>query len=455
MSKMVNRRKFLKLGTQTLASSTLLSTLGMMERALAASDYSTGYRALVCVFLHGGNDCFNWIVPSDSAGYATYQAARRTLALARNSLLPITPTNVGSAQYGLHPKCPGIRSLFESDRAAFIGNVGTLVTPTTATQFRNESVPLPPYLFSHSDQIAQWMTSYPQSRLGHGWAGRVSDLLQDQAYQPQLALNVSLDGNNIWQSGADTVQYTLATDGAPEFNAVADSGYRGGTRRTAFLDLLQQAGGDASSLTRELARTETRSKDLARFVNDSLATVVPLRTVFPTGPLGAQLRMAARMVSARAAIGASRQMFFISLGAWDTHDRQLVDHADRLEILDAGLKAFQDALVEIGAQNLVTTFTASDFGRTLTSNGDGSDHGWGGHALVMGGAVSGRKIYGTMPNLTINGPDDVGEGRIVPTTGTDQYAATLARWFGVSDSDLDIVFPNLRNFGSRNLGFLA
>lgn len=451
-----DRRGFLRLGVQSAASASLLATLGTMERVMAATDTS-GYRALVCVFLYGGNDAFNWIVPRDNAGYGVYKASRRNLALDQASLLPITVA--GPQQYGLHPSCPGIRDLFEAGRAAFVANVGTLIQPVTPAEFRSERVPLPPYLFSHSDQTIQWQTSQPQSRSGLGWAGRMSDLLKSSGYDPRLAMNVSLNGSNIWQSGATTIQYALGLDGAPELNATGNETYRGGTRRSAYLELLRQAGADAkleaNLLSHELARTQARAIDLAQFVNDGLATNTPLSTVFPSGSLGAQLRMAARMIQARNAINVSRQTFFIGLGGWDFHDRQFEDQAERLGDLSACLKAFDSAMLEIGASTQVTTFTATDFGRTLTTNGDGSDHGWGGHALVTGGAVRGKAIYGTMPDLTIGGPNDGGEGRIVPTLSTDQFAATLANWFGVSGSDLVDLFPNLVNFTTRNLGFMA
>lgn len=448
------RRKFLQVGCQALASGSLLATLGGMERVLAASDTSTGYRALVCVFLFGGNDSFNWLVPRDDATYATYATSRRTLALAKSSLLAINPTNTPAGQlFGLHPSCVGMQTLFESGKAAFVANVGTLVRPVTRAQYLNGTGTLPPYLFSHSDQQSQWMTSYPQSSATYGWAGRTADLLSSQGFNPRLAMNISLAGNNVWQNGAVTVPYALGLNGAPEFDAV-DPDFREGQRKAAFLELQRQGAAGANLLQRECANTQTRAVDLASLVNTGLSGQ-SLATVFPQTYIGSQLRMAARMIQARGTIGVTRQMFFIGLGGWDTHDALLDEQARLLGELSPALLAFQTAMGEIGAENSVTTFTASDFGRTLTSNGDGSDHGWGGNALVMGGAVRGRQIYGTMPNLAINGPDDAEDGRIIPTTATDQYGATLASWFGVSNSDLNTVFPNLPNFATPRLGFLG
>lgn len=294
------------------------------------------------------------------------------------------------------------------------------------------------------------MTSYPQSTATYGWAGRTADLLGDQGYNPRLAMNISLAGSNVWQNGQGTLPYVLGLGGAQEFDAVVN----GGSRRAVFEELQRQAAAGSNVLASEYAGTQKRAGDLAAFVNTGLDGAT-LTTAFPRSLVGAQLRTVARMVQARGALGVSRQMFFIGLGGWDTHDTQLTTQAALMSRLSPALLAFQNAMSEIGAENLVTLFTASDFGRTLTSNGDGSDHGWGGHALVMGGAVRGRQIHGTMPSLAINGPDDAKEGRIIPTTGIDQYAATLARWFGVSDSDLNLVFPNLPNFATQNLGFLA
>lgn len=452
----VRRREVLKLGVQTASASTLLGTLGTLQRAMAAADTS-GYKALVCVFLYGGNDAFNMIAPRSGAAYTTYANSRRSLALPAASLLPIAPTNSDGNQYGLHPNCAGLQSLFESSRMAVVANIGTLIQPTTPAQFRATNVPLPPSLFSHSDQQTQWMTSIPNSNLPHGWGGRIADLLNAQGYgNAQLATNISLNGSNIWQGGRDTIFYTLGNDGAPVLYDYQYGGHRNGTRKAAFDRLLQQATGstDGNLHFREYTRTVNRTISSSQFVNNALSATPALTTVFPGGSVGDQLRLTARMIAARSRLGLSRQLFFIGVGGFDVHDDHLNTHGNLMRQVSAGLKAFHDATVELGIQNSVTAFTASDFGRTLSSNGNGSDHGWGGHHLVVGGAVQGRRIYGRMPDLTINGPDDAGSGRIVPTTATDQYAATLARWFGVADSDLDLLFPNLRNFSQRNLGFV-
>lgn len=449
-----SRRGFLSLGLQTFAVGSLYGTLGGLQRALAASDTS-GYRALVCVFLHGGNDSFNWLVRRDDTGYAEYAAARGNLALPQASLLPITPLNAGGAAYGLHASCSGLQSLFESGRAAFVGNVGSLMRPVTAAQVRAGSAELPRHLYSHSDQQTQWMCAGAAGTSARGWAGRVADLLDTQAYHPQLAVNLSLSGSNVWQSGGATVPYALGLDNAPALLPITDRSYLGGARSDLLLTLQQQAGLSSHALVREYTLRQQRSVNLSGVVNNALDAAGSFQTGFPDTALGRQLRMAARMIRARGSIGVSRQMFFVGMGGWDTHDDQLATQTRLLGELSAGLSAFQDAMDEIGEASNVTSFTASDFGRTLTSNGDGSDHGWGGHALVLGGAVQGRTIYGAMPSLALNGPDDAGWGRIVPTTSSEQYAATLARWFGVAEGDLDLVFPTLDRYATRDLGFMA
>lgn len=453
LNRSLNRRDVLRLGGQGLASASLMATLGGLQTAMAASDTS-GYKALVCIFLNGGNDAYNWLVPRSASAYADYAASRRNLALEQASLLPITTLNTGLAQYGLHPACPEIRDLFNAGKATFVVNTGPLVQPTTVAQYKAESVPLPFQLFSHSDQQALTQTCIANSTSRQGWAGRMADLLNSEGFRQPLAMNVSINGNNILQAGRDTVLYNIGTGGAPEMRIYKDTSYRQGKRRQLFLELLRQSGNDPNLLQREFGNTLTRSYQTAETVNAALKSVPAITTAFGSDSLSRQLKMAAQMVRARDALGVKRQVFFVQFGGWDFHDTLLADQAKKLGELSRALKSFQEALAEIGSENMVTSFVASEFGRTLTSNGDGTDHGWGGHTLVMGGAVQGLRLYGRYPSLALNGADDVGRGSILPSTSTDQVAATLAQWFGVGSGDLDTLFPNLRNFSERNLGFV-
>ncbi|MGE3892401.1 MAG: DUF1501 domain-containing protein [Steroidobacteraceae bacterium] len=430
-----------------------------MQRALAATADTSGYKALVCVFLVGGNNSFNWVVPTSSTAYATYKSSRSNLALAQSSLLALNGTASDGNSYGFHPGCPELRTLFNAGNAAIISNVGTLVQPTTPAQARAQTVATPPQLFSHVDQQTLWQTCIANSAERYGWAGRVADLLSYQGVIANLSTNINVGGANYWQEGRATIPYVLGDNGAPVLSVTANNTYRSGTRQRTAIDILNQAFTNSNPLVREYASIQRNADDKVSFVNSAFGAAGNLNTDFPSVPgdsnIGGQLRQVARTIKARSQIGDSRQIFFISMSGFDTHNSELATQATLLNILSKNLNTFWNALGEIGAQSNVTTFTASDFGRSLGSNGDGSDHGWGGHAMVMGGAVQGARIYGTMPSLAINGPDDVGNGRIVPTTSTDQYAATLAKWFGVADADLDVVFPNLRNFATRNLGFLG
>jgi uncharacterized protein (DUF1501 family) len=459
MNRSISRRQFVKLGSSSIAASAgALHMSGGIQSVLAAPVDTSGYKALVCVFLYGGNNSFNWFVPRTDAAYNTYARSRGNLALANNTLLPLDGTASDGNQYGIHPSCPELQALFNAPNghAAIIGNIGTLVRPTTAAEARSGTVPLPPQLFSHIDQQTLWMTSTADSPEHYGWAGRVADLYAQQGINSQLSLNINVGGSNYWQEGQTSIPYVLGTNGAPILNA-ANSGFRGGARSQAVQALLTQASNDNNLFIKEYATIQSNAAAKVTVVNTAFNAAGDLTTPFPTYPgdnsLGAQLHQVARCIKARTQIGDARQIFFVAMGGFDTHNGELATQANLLRILSQNLNSFWNAMGELGVQNNVTLFTASDFGRSLGSNGDGSDHAWGGHSLVLGGAVN-PGFYGSMPDLNIGGPNDMGNGRIVPTTSTDQHAATLSRWFGVADSDLDSVFPNLRNFATRNLGFV-
>jgi uncharacterized protein (DUF1501 family) len=454
----LSRREFIHLSAGTLASVGALSTVGGLQKTLAATADTSGYKAMVCVFLYGGNSSFNWVVPTSNAKYAEYQTARTSLAIPQNSLLALNGTASDGNSYGLNPNCPELQALFNANKAAVICNVGTLVQPTTPAQAQGNTVTLPPQLFSHIDQQTQWMTSYVQSPLRFGWGGRIADLYVDQGTLPNLAYNIDIGGINYWQTGQASFPYVLGTGGAPT-DFVTDNGYRNGTRQQAALDLLTQAGSDPNLLVQTYAGIQQNASNKVGLVTNAFSAAGDLSTQFPaingdTG-LGAQLHEVARCIKAHSQIGDGRQMFYVQINGWDTHNDELNSQGALLSILSKNLNTFYSAMGELGLQNSVTTFTVSDFARTLGTNNGGSDHAWGGHAMVVGGAVNGGKFYGKMPSLVIGGADDIGLGRIVPTTSTDQYGATLASWFGVPDSSMNTVFPNLANFSTRNLGFMS
>lgn len=469
----VSRREFLGSSCCAAVGATgLLSALGSLRLMAAAASPSNGtipptagalpadYKALVCLFLQGGNDANNLIIPTGS-GYDAYKTARSNLALPSASLLALNPKTTDGRTWGLHPAMNELHSLFGSGKAALLANVGTLVYPTTKAQYSAGSVPLPPQLFSHSDQQVQWQHSVPDKPTATGWGGRIADLLNAFNTSDQISMSISLAGKNTFQVGNKVTQYAISTSGAVSLTGSTSSatsldGVRFKAQKELFAQsqpgLFETAFGSASG-------DAIVSADL---LNGVLASSPALATAFPSTSIGNQLKMTARLIAASSVLGLKRQVFFVQLGGWDTHASQLDNttpingtHASLLDQVSQGVDAFYKATVELGVANQVTTFTASDFGRTFRSNGDGSDHGWGSHHFVVGGAVRGGDLYGKMPTLTVGGPDDTSLGRWIPTTSVDEYAATLATWFGVSATDLPTVLPNIGRFAKPNLGFMT
>ena len=445
----VSRREFLEAtGAAMVAAATPLT--GFTQMVAPAGSFSD-YRALVCVFLFGGNDSFNMLVPSSDAEYNVYSRSRQNLALDKAALLPISPLTQDGAQYGLHPTMGAIQTLFDSARVALIANVGPLIEPTTREQYQNGSVALPPRLFSHNDQQAQWQSLRGRAPGKTGWAGRIGDLLRQHVSDQQLATNVSLAGNQLFQAADETVAYTMGRNGPLAFQGLGNS-VRGRQRRDALRQVL---GAEYDTLYERAYRDiQQRAVETVDRVTAALGNAQPLSTAMPSSGLGQQLSTVARLISVREQLQMRRQIFFVSTGGFDSHDDQLVRQPPLLTDISESISAFYRATVELGVSSSVTTFTQSDFGRTLTSNGDGTDHGWGGVQLVVGDAVRGRQLYGRYPRLEIGGPDDVRRGRLIPSVSADQYAATLARWIGVPDADLGHVAPHLDNFAQRDLGFL-
>jgi uncharacterized protein (DUF1501 family) len=445
----INRRHFLQAGGATAA---LASVPGLaFSQGIGTAAPFPDYKALVCIFMFGGNDSFNMLVPRSGPEYNVYATSRQNLAINQNDLLAINPLTPDGAQYGLHPSMAGLQSLFESNRLAVVSNVGPLIEPTTKDQFYNQAVELPPQLFSHNDQQDQWHSLKGNVQSKTGWAGRVADLIRTNVAGQQMATNASLYGNSLFQSADESIAYVMGPGGPIQFEGFSDTGLLL-EQRLAFERII---GANYSSIyERGFAEIQQRAVASADLVSGAIAGAPTLATQFPATQLGTQLRTVAQLIAVRDQLQMQRQVFFVAAGGFDSHDNQVQDQPGLLGGISDAMTAFYDASVEIGAADLVTTFTQSDFGRTLTSNGDGSDHGWGGNQLVMGDAVRGRDLYGTYPRLEINGPDDVTGGRMIPTTSADQYAATLSKWFGIPDVDLDMVAPNIGNFAARDLGFM-
>ena len=446
----LNRREFLKM---TAAGAWLAAqpSVGLTHMVAPTAGFSD-YRALVCVFLFGGNDSFNMLVPRSRAEYRAYARSRQNLAIPRRDLIAVSPLTSDGFEYGLHPVMSSVASLFARSRAAFVANVGPLIEPTTKEQYESGSVALPLRLFSHNDQQDQWQSLQGQAPIETGWAGRVADLLRMHLSDQQLPTNLSFAGNQLFQAADETVAYTMGRNGPISFEGLGNS-QAGRARRQAFEQIL---GAEYdSAYERAFRDIQTRALETVDRVSSALQSARPLSTAMPDSSLGRQLRTVARLISVREQLDMQRQVFFVATGGFDSHSNQLQTQPGLLGNLSDSLGAFFEATVELGVADRVTTFTASDFGRTLTSNGDGTDHGWGGVQLLMGDAVRGREIYGTYPRLEIGGPDDVRRGRLIPTVSADQYAATLARWIGIAEADLSVVAPNLDNFQQRDLGFLS
>ena len=454
--KKINRREFLRHSSAAAATTAFAHYPGMaFSQGMGVSAPFGDYKALVCLFMFGGNDSYNMLVPRSTPEYNAYAASRQNLALQQTNLLPINPLTPDGAQYGLHPSMTGMQTLFEQGRAAFVANMGPLVEPTTKDQYFNQSVLLPPQLFSHNDQQDQWHSLKGATVSNTGWAGRIADLIRTNVANQQLATNVSLFGSSLFQSADETIAYVMGNNGPVPFTGFSSSGDPNDLffqQRLAFERVLN-AEYD-TIYERGYADVQRRAVETIDLVQGALDDPgrQQVTTVFPQSQLGNQLRTVAEMIAARDTLQMERQIFFVATGGFDTHDDQVLLQPGLLGGISDAVAAFYDATIELGVSNAVTTFSMSDFGRTLTSNGDGSDHGWGGHSFVVGDAVAGQDIYGIFPDLSLGSFDDVGGGRMIPTTSADQYAATLSRWFGVDESDMVSVAPNIGNFIQQDLG---
>lgn len=459
------RRAFLKRGAQlALAGTATPLAINLAAIGEAAALTANDYKALVCVFLYGGNDYANTVVPFDDVSHAKYTQIRgagsgSTLVIPQSSLAAteLRPTTAlaNGVKYALAPEMAGMANLFAQGRLAVQLNVGPLVVPLTRQQFTARVLAQPPKLFSHNDQQSVWQAQNAEGST-QGWGGHIGDLALS-ANANAMFTCISVTGNAVFLSGQNTLQYQCSKAGAVVVEPVRGNAFghffHEPAMRAAFEQLIQQA--QPHALANEYNRVTQRSLAAESKVTSAIGGV-QLSTVFPAGnSLADQLKMVARLIGGRNTLGVKRQVFMVSLDGFDVHDNMLTRQPALLRKLSDALTAFDASLQELGVRDAVTTFTASDFGRTLSTNGDGTDHGWGGHQFVMGGAVNGKAFYGAPPPVSVgntDAPDDqwhVGQGRLLPSTSVDQYAATLAKWFGVPDSQLYDVLPNLSHFGTR------
>ncbi len=437
--------------------------------AKASTPIPNDYRAMVCFFLFGGNDAANTIIPYDQATYNQYLVARegsvsRPLGITRlrPDLLPISAASVNDGRQLAFPKeMASLKRIYDRGKVAVMANVGVLAQPTNKTQYNTAGFELPPQLFSHSDHQRFWQLGVPSYTMRTGWAGRMGDLLA-AGNNSNVSMCISVAGNNTWQVGANVLPYPINSEyGAPQFWSSWNT-----NRMTAMNAVNLQTR--TNLLEKQAARVYNRAANAQIDMSEALNFSLTLENFFPKNPVGfnaglngdynevmQQFQMVARLIAAREVLGHKRQIFFVSLGGFDNHD-SLADHPDRLKIIADGMAAFYQATVALGVDQNVTTFTASDFGRPLKSNGTGADHGWGAHHFVVGGSVKGGNVYGKFPQMIINGPDALdNQGHLLPSTSVDEYAATLASWFGVSQTDIPTVIPNIARFAKADMGFMG
>ncbi len=442
-----------------------LAGLGALAAQQAeAANTSDGYKALVCLYMAGGNDSHNWLVPTDSANYASYTAARRELAWSGSKLQGITSATQGNGRsFGMPLELAPLRNRYESGQCALLANVGTLVRPATKADFQ-AGVGMPSKLFSHNDQQATWQSLQPEGA-PTGWGGRMGDLLMSGNQQPVFTA-VSASGNAVFLTGNSVTQYQVGTGGPVQVNAVQPGWHAGSNSMSGSLRTLLANSGSNNFQTeymnvvqRSLSTTSTLQAALG---STTVAALPSIAITLPDGStlalnndsLAKQLRIVAQMIAAGKGMGMKRQVFMVSIGGFDSHANQMRDQPLLMARVAQSVDWFLGALQGVGMLSNTTLFSASDFGRTLVSNGSGCDHGWGSHHFIAGGAVKGRSIYGTMPVTALGTADDLGSGRLLPSTSVAQYAATLGQWMGLSSTELRTIFPTLSNFQSSNLGFV-
>ena len=485
----LTRRQFIRraacAAVGTVAMTSTIRDLRFMNAAVAQSTIND-YKALVCIFLQGGNDSNNLILPTLQSEYDNYASIRTpVLAIPQSAILPVTSLDGTGQTFGLHPSCPELQTLFGESKLAFLFNTGTLVYPLTRSAYLSGTTAKPPQLFSHADQQTQWQTSIPDQPPLTGWGGRCADLLASVQSSAPISMMVTLAGANTFEIGNIVSQYSVSTSGA--ISLQLPSRPSGGAQTNRLPTLLNVLGLPYANLqSQAYASVAEQTINTSSLLNNAIQNTAgnfwtvpfPTKITPPEGgasfnsSLSPQLQMIARLIAAGSTptaaggFGMKRQIFFCQVGGYDLHTGQtnystndpsnvlIGAHSNLLAELSQSMNAFQRAMEQMGLGNSVTSFTASDFGRTFPSNGNGSDHGWGSHHLILGGAVNGQRTYGAFPTLTVNGPDDTSTGRWIPTTAIDQYFGTLATWFGVDSGNLSTVFPNLGRFASPNLGFI-
>jgi uncharacterized protein (DUF1501 family) len=457
----MDRRKFIKIaGCTGMSSMTFLnSAVNLRAMGFAAIDNSAlseDYKALVCIQMNGGNDGYNMIVPMDNQEYNDYRTTRSNMALNKDQLIEFNPENSGGRKFGFHHAMPEVEDLFVSGKAAVINNVGTLVTRLTKQQYQSGGARLPLELYSHNDQTRQWQTGICTSRTPIGWGGKIADLVHDMNGNQKVSMAISVESDGAYIQGEKTTPFSIGSGGPGIFWPLNGTNENNPERR-AIMSMLDKKYDDAFKDTYKDIIISSHENSVA--FRNAYENRIPVSVPFPDNRLSNNLRAVANMIAARKQLQAKRQIYFVSFGNFDYHNELFQSHYRDLREFSQAVSSFMQALEEMGLSENVTTFTISDFARTLTSNGNGTDHAWGSPVMAFGGAVRGNRFYGEYPSLKLGGKDEVGGGVVLPTISTDEYFAELALWFGVSPSELSTIFPGLPNFYSysssqKPLGFL-
>ena len=454
--KNISRRKFIEqTGLTIFGASALLSPFNPLRalgaaRASNAKNTRAPYKAMVCLLLSGGNDSFNMLIPHGNSEYNQYAITRSNLAIPQNEILPISPLSGDGQQYGLHPGMPEMAQLFNDGKLSFISNLGTMIRPTTKEEIWNGTADLPLGLFSHADQVQQWQSGRASERSAIGWGGRIADLMHNVNSNQNIPMNISLSGSNVFESGESIIEFSIDRYGGSGIWGYGGDWAYDQIRTGAINAMLNNTYSDIYRQS-YIKTIKTANAANLEFM-DGIETVPDFNTQFSDNDLSQSFLMIAKSIAARDTLGFERQIFFIDYSGWDHHDELLNNQAEMLPEVSKALSEFNSAMEEIGTSNNVTTFSMSDFGRTLTSNGNGTDHAWGGNVMVMGGAVNGKEMFGTFPSLELENPLDIGDGILIPSTSADEYMAEIAMWFGVDNENISNIFPNLSNFYDINSG---
>ena len=445
--KNIDRRDFIKLSGATSAA-LLMNPLGLPQTLDAKMIEAEDYKALVCIMLSGGNDSFNMLIPTNDASYQKYKKSRSNLALDKESLHALAYKDKSAQTFGLHPAMKRTQKLFNSKKLSFIANIGPLVKPTSKADYFSNDKALPLGLMSHADQLRHWLTSLPNERVNYGIAGRVADLVQQHNENQQISMNISLAGSNYFQTGVKSNEYAITSKGSvglninerrnvldevlyKNFNSMLDRNYDNHFKQT-YMEILRAAQNNHDDFKEATKQTK-------------------ITTPFSEEQLSQDLKMVAKAIENSKRLGMKRQTFYVLYHGWDHHDELLNAHEKMLGVLDQALDEFNSTLEQMNLSNSVTTFTASDFGRSLTSNGNGTDHAWGGNGLIMGGSINGGEIFGEYPSLELNSKLDIGGGVLIPTTSTDELYANLLNWYGMRSRDVHQILPNLKRFRRNSL----